>query len=201
MDWVDPPRIPDQMQPWYSPQEVERLLKSIGRTKTPNDHRDTAVVLTLYDSGLRAAELCSLRKDNMEWRQRTLRVIGKNDKERRVAIGYRAATAIERYLRRRAGDSPWLFASRGGGPMAINGLRMLLARRFKEASIPFRGIHAFRRGWASSYLENGGDPGDLRILGGWSGFGMVARYARGTEADRALRGRAKASPGDRLNVR
>ena len=78
---------------------------------------------------------------------------------------------------------------------------MVLQRRFHAAGVKFRGAHAFRRGWASAFLMNGGDPGDLRNLGGWTGFGMVQRYARGTESDRALRAHAKASPGDKLNIR
>ena len=93
LDWVDPPRIPDQVQPWYSPLEIERLLKGIGKSKSGNGLRDAAIILTLYDSGLRASELASLKMGDVEWRRRTLRVIGKNDKERSVAIGYKAATA------------------------------------------------------------------------------------------------------------
>ena len=64
----------------------------------------------------------------------------------------------------------------------------------------FRGAHAFRRGFAMSYLAAGGQENDLKKLGGWSSYQMVSRYARGNAGERAVKAHKALSPGDRLNT-
>ena len=56
MDHVDPPKIPETIQAYYQPNEVEKVLKAIGRA-TPHDLRDSAMIMVLNDSGVRIAEL------------------------------------------------------------------------------------------------------------------------------------------------
>jgi len=128
-------------------------------------------------------------------------VTGKAGKQRRVSFGYQTAQTIDRYLRKRGVKSPWLWLASGQRPLNTNSLRMMLARRFKNAGVKFRGAHAFRRAFAMSYLAAGGQEGDLKELGGWESFAMVSRYARGNAAERAIDAHKKFSPGDRLNVR
>ena len=77
---------------------------------------------------------------------------------------------------------------------------MMLERRFRDAELRFRGAHAFRRGFAMDYLAQGGQEGDLKELGGWESFAMVARYARANAAERAIISHKRLSPGDRLRV-
>ena len=82
------------------------------------------IILTLYDTGVRAAELRGMGTEDIDWRIRTIFVTGKADKQRRVSIGNRAAQGIERYLRKRGVKSEWLWLASGSMPLTINGLRM-----------------------------------------------------------------------------
>ena len=54
MNHVEQPRIPSEIQPYYQPDDVETVVKSIGRS-TSHNLRDAAMVMVLYDSGVRAA--------------------------------------------------------------------------------------------------------------------------------------------------
>ena len=168
VDLIDPPKIPDVIQPYYQPHEIEAVVKSVGK-RSEYELRDTAVIITLFDTGVRAAELCTMRAQDLDWRNLSIKVVGKAGKERWVGIGHKAATSIERYLRRRKAKSEWLWLTTGErGPFSINGLRMMLERRFRDAEVPFKGVHAFRRAFAMSFLEAGGQEGDLKNLAGWS---------------------------------
>jgi len=200
MDHVEPPIIPSEIQPYYQPNDVETVIKSIGRS-TPYNLRDAAVVMILFDTGVRASELCGMKSDDMDWRDKTILVTGKASKQRRVSIGNNSAMAIERYLRKRRTKSDWLWLGSGNKPLTTNGLRMMLQRRFNEAGIKFRGAHAFRRGFAMEYLASGGQEGDLKELGGWQDYAMVSRYAKANAGERAIKAHKKLSPGDKLKVR
>jgi site-specific recombinase XerD len=191
---IPAPKAPEKLQPHYSPEQVRQVL---GVHRSGLDTRDRAIILLLYDSGVRASELTSLRVTDLDLHQLTVRVMGKGNRERIVGIGHTTAEALHRYLRRRK-EAPWLFMGRRGRPLSFTGLTLMLRRRFEAAGLPFSGIHGFRRAFAISYLEAGGDPLDLKTLAGWSSTAMLLRYTKATERERALKGHRAHSPGDRL---
>ena len=138
MDRVDPPlcsvsNIPSEIQAYYTPNDVERVIKGIGGS-TPHNLRDAAMIMVLYDSGVRSAELCGMNVDDLDWRDRTIIVTGKASKQRRVSIGHKTAQAIERYLRKRPIKSEWLWLGSANKSLTLNGLRRMLQRRFEGAS-------------------------------------------------------------------
>ncbi|MGH8262637.1 MAG: tyrosine-type recombinase/integrase, partial [Steroidobacteraceae bacterium] len=77
-------------------------------------------------------------------------------------------------------------------------LRMCLKRRFRDAGVPFHGVHAFRRTFAIAYLEAGGSAQDLQEIAGWQSIQMVQLYTRATANARALQAHRRLSPADRL---
>ena len=49
VDYIDPPRLPQVIQPFYEPTDVEAVLKAIGtKNRTPS-----GAVLTLFDTGVK----------------------------------------------------------------------------------------------------------------------------------------------------
>src|SRR4029453_14849557 len=59
--------------------------------------RDTAILEAIYSCGLRIAELCGLRVEDLEEREALARVRGKGRKERIVPVGSHAMRAIHAY--------------------------------------------------------------------------------------------------------
>lgn len=98
----------------------------------------------------------SAKVEDADLKRMTLHVeSGKGGKARVVALGYRSAQAVERFLRKRRdltylAVSPWLFPAWYGQAFSYNGLTLMLRRRFNEAGLEFHGAHAFRRGFAIS---------------------------------------------------
>ena len=202
MERIPAPRIPETMQPHYTDDDLRRALAKIPQTsRDPMVLRNRAILLTLYDTGLRGAELCGLRTEDLDIRDLSVMVRrGKGGKERRVGTSAITAQAIDRYHRRRQ-PSPWLFAARGDGPLTFSALRNMLRRLFLDVGLEFRGVHAFRRGFAISFLDAGGDPEDLRTLAGWESPQMLRRYTKATETSRALKAHRRFSPVDQLEAR
>jgi site-specific recombinase XerD len=199
MDRVDAPMIPSTIQPYYLPHDVESVVKAINLV-TPHDNRDAAIIMILFYTGVRAAELCGMKLVNLNWEEGTILVTCKADKQRRVSFGNQSVQAIDRYLKISKNESDWLWIGSANKPIVISGRRMMLRRRFGAAGVKFQGAHAFRRGFAMEYLAAGGQEGDLKELGGWNDYAMVTRYAKANAGERAVLAHKKLSPGNRLDI-
>jgi len=196
--------IPEGLQPHYEGADILAVLDAIPAKGDPLALRDRAVILFLLDTGLRAQELCDLRIGDLDREARRAAIrSGKGGKGRRVHYDAAVASAIFRYVRRRGGfealgpDAP-LFAAKDRGPLAFNGLRMLMHRRFGAAGIAFHGIHGFRRSAGIAFLDDGGAGDDLKELMGWNSWSMLHKYTKATAQERALRDHEQHSPVARL---
>ena len=56
--------LPKTIQPFYEPEEIERVLRVIGKYSI-YALRDRAIVLTLFGCGVRASELCGMRIEDL----------------------------------------------------------------------------------------------------------------------------------------
>jgi integrase len=136
----------------------------------------------LFDTGLRASEVCGLRTEDVDWDNQTITVKhAKGGNHRLVSLGTTATRAVLAYLRVRGVNSPWLVATLDGDRLTRNALKLVLRRSFGAAGVEFKGIHAFRRVRRNQYLKQGGQAEDLRVLMGWRSPEMVRRYVKAAE--------------------
>jgi integrase/recombinase XerD len=77
--------------------EIERLMKP-DEVVTLRSLCDDAILELAYASGLRRAELCSLRLEQLHLEAGFINVIGKGNKERVVPVGSKAIGSLNRYL-------------------------------------------------------------------------------------------------------
>jgi site-specific recombinase XerD len=192
------PTVPDSPVPIVQPADFRLLL----RTATGKDftsRRDSAVLLTLYDTGMRAGELIGLTLTDVDLRQRLAYVTGKGDHVRAVRFGAGTAVALDRYLRLRRGhrhaesESFWLGQR---GRLEYSALAVMLAKRSEAAGLARIHAHQFRHSFAHEFLQAGGSETDLQRLAGWRSPLMLRRYGA-SMADERAREHYK-SPVDRL---
>lgn len=153
--------------------------------------RDAALLRMLKACGVRASELVGLTVDDVTVRTRRALVHGKGGKDRLVAYDAETALSLDRYLRARRSqrrkDLPELWLAYGGTrPLTYSGFDKMLERRAEIAGVGPVHAHMWRHLWARTYLRDGGDRGDLKVLGGWESNEMVDHYTFEDKADRAL---------------
>ncbi len=131
-----------------SDQEEEDLLAAVtaeGRL------RDYTLVVVMLHTGLRAGEICQLRRDQigMQKRSGSLHVRGKRNKQRDVPLNGTAREALRDYLAVLPAEQQYLFASpQSGKPLTERGLGHLIAKYAHKARLVDVSPHDLRHRFA-----------------------------------------------------
>ena len=170
-----------------STEQLAALFKVCRRDKTTLGKRDEAIIATLLDTGLRAAELLSLTIEGIDWKERRALVRGKGARERVIGFEAKTLLTLQRYHRQEGIKDGPLFRSRTGEPLSQAALYLAIRRRGEQAGIEGLHPHTFRHCTATRLLEAGMQESDVRTLLGWSrGSRMLERYTQSGAAEGAL---------------
>lgn len=196
------PRVPKRLIKTLSPTTIDMLFAAVrfGGSSPWLRLRDTAILHLLLDTGIRAGELCRLRRRDIDLDDDPhVRVVGKGDKERQVGpLSPECVRACRRYLRAvgpLAGDSPF-FLSRHQKALTVWGLDQLLYRLRDHAGL--RGevevrAHVFRHTYALDRIRDGMDVHRLSKLLGHTSLLVTEGYLRDFDQREARRSPGRAT--------
>jgi integrase/recombinase XerD len=147
-----------------NPEEVGRIIESASGS-TPIQLRDRAILELLYGAGLRVSELVGLDVDDVDLDERSIRCVGKGDKERVVPVGGPAVAAVRRYLRQGRGQlasavrpTHALFLRTGGGRLSRQSAWRCVKRYASRVNPKARVFpHALRHSFATHLVARGAD--------------------------------------------
>jgi integrase len=153
--------------------EVEQLIDAARSNR--HGHRDATMILMAYRHGLRAAELCDLRWDQIDFRGAVLHV-------RRVKNGMASTHPIQgdelralRRLQRESEASPFVFVSERGSPFTTAGFARMLERAVIAAGLGIKAHpHMLRHGCGYALANKGHDT---RAIQGWLGHRSITSTA------------------------
>jgi len=139
--------------------------------------RDKAVLETFYSTGMRVAELSALNIEDIDFIGGVAKVRGKGKKERLVPIGDTAMSAIRGYLDKRKKEADVLFLNKNGRRITTRGIRNIVGKYIKLASIK-RGVscHTLRHSFATHLLNRGADLRSVQELLGHANLSTTQIY-------------------------
>lgn len=206
MKHIKTPRVPSLVMPFFTDEEVARLLDAIKKP-TPTGKRNYTMVLILLDTGVRVSELVNLQMGNLYLEQGYFKVLGKGSKERIVPLGRSSRRALVQYVQkyRAAPALPGInrvFLTRSGYPLRPDYVYKIVSQACRDAAIKGKrlGPHTCRHTFARNFLLNGGDLLTLQRILGHSSLEVVKLYVNLDTKD-LLTQQWKYSPVDTLTAR
>ena len=183
--------------------QVTRLLATLDDAAAegaPLSLRNRAIVELLYATGVRVGELAGLDIDDLDPDRRTLRVIGKGNKERTVPYGVPAALAVDDWLRRgrpllaKGSSGPALFLGARGGRVDQRQVRAMVHDLFAGlGDTSASGPHALRHSAATHLLDGGADLRAVQEILGHSSLATTQIYTH-VSVDRLRQSYQQAHP-------
>ena len=182
------PRLPQTLPQPLSQNEIVKLVAAPAGD-TPLEIRDRALLELLYACGLRIAEVCGVRLENLDEEGCVIRVTGKGNKTRMIPVGRAAMDALKFYLTNarpklvspRSGAA--LFLSVRGHPLTPARIWQLVRHYAKLAGIEEAvHPHQLRHSFATHLLSGGAD---LRIIQEMLGHASIATTQIYTQVDRS----------------
>jgi integrase/recombinase XerC len=141
------------------------------------------MVELLYATGIRVGELTGLDVDDVDPDRRTLRVLGKGNKERTVPFGVPAAVALDDWLRRGRPalvvslSGPALFLGQRGKRVDPRQVRSVVGTLLEAlGDTAATGPHALRHSAATHLLDGGADLRAVQEILGHSSLATTQIY-------------------------
>lgn len=167
-------------------QQLDRIFNGLAEAAeegAPLPLRDRALVELLYATGIRVGELAGLDIDDLDADRRTLRVLGKGNKERTVPYGLPAALAVDDWLRRgrprlaTADSGPALFLGARGKRIDQRQARSVVKELMDGlGDTSATGPHALRHSAATHLLDGGADLRAVQEILGHSSLATTQIY-------------------------
>jgi len=168
-------------------EEAEAMLRVPDR-RTLQGKRDYAILLTMLTSGLRKAELCSLKVGSLGTyrNQAVIDIIGKGKRFRRIPLKAETLIAIQDYMKANGNGTSLDHAvfdilgkhgPYGERPLTPKAVDCLIKSTAKKALIEKRvHPHVMRHTFATALLDNENDLRTVQALMGHSSISTTERY-------------------------
>lgn len=193
---IDLAKTPSRMVEFLDHEELQRLFDAVEEEKEEILRlRDRSILLTLFATGLRVSELCSLKRDQINFKRNEFTVRGKGDKLRLIFLSDDAGKALQAYLKKRADNSKFMFiahkqiGTRNAAEKEMEsfgkdaaGLTPRTVQRLIKKYAMIGGImkkitpHTLRHSFATDLLQNGADIRSVQSMLGHASITTTQIY-------------------------
>lgn len=172
-----------RVKPVINPEEMQRILKSIGK-RTIECCRNRTMILLFWDGMLRQNELLNLKLSDVDLDSRLLKVFGKGRKERMVPLGVKTLRLLNQFLTKWRSKYPGqhLICMRNGEPIKQRHCHKIIQRLGEKHGIKLY-PHLLRHSAATYYTQQGGNPAILQKILGHSSLLVTQNYLHLSSAD------------------
>ncbi|WP_339653477.1 tyrosine-type recombinase/integrase [uncultured Maribacter sp.] len=173
----------------FSELEMQNVLSIIEYTNDFEGVRDELLIHVLYATGMRRAELLELRMSDVDLENKTIKVLGKRNKERFIPMLSETKSMFESYFLKRLAlneikDANYIFLTQSGNKMYETLVYRLINKYFRVVSTKVKtSPHILRHTFATHLLNKGADLNAVKELLGHSSLASTQVYTHNSIAE------------------
>ena len=175
-------KTPKKIQIPFSEKEMEAVLDGMQNPIGFEALRDKLIIDLFYTTGMRRTELLHLKISNINLSNKTIKVLGKRNKERILPLLPVICSLLERYLLERAeiqneAKVDYVFISKKGVKLSESFVYRLINSYFSTVSEKVKtSPHILRHTFATHLLNHGADLNSVKELLGHSSLASTQVY-------------------------
>lgn len=184
---IEPPKTPVRLPEFVEERRMDELFERMALPEGYKGELDRLVMELFYGTGMRLAELIGLRVGDFDRHTRSLKVLGKRNKERIIPMGDELVKSLNSYQRSREAlfgvasiDAP-LLVSVKGEPLARWSVQHLVGHYLGGVtSQRKKSPHVLRHTFATHMLEHGADLNAVKEILGHASLAATQVYTHNT---------------------
>jgi integrase/recombinase XerC len=172
----------------FSQKEMETVLSAMTFSDDFEGVRDKTIIEMFYATGMRKAELINLKLSDIDYTAKTIKIVGKRNKERIVPLLEKLETQLKQYLSFRnqvdTAQKEELFLTVKGNKIYPNLVYRLINDYFSIASTKVKkSPHILRHTFATHLLNQGADLNAVKELLGHASLASTQVYTHNSLAE------------------
>ena len=187
MRQVVSPKMSKRLPHFVEEHDMDRLFTSDLFEAGFEGCRDRAILELFYSTGMRLSELLNIKLVDLDFYDRTVKVLGKRNKERIIPMNHIAVEAIEKYLsvyHEQFGDmnkNSCIFVTSKNKKLYPKAIYDIV-RKYLDCvtTIEKRSPHVLRHTFATHMLNHGADINAIKEILGHSSLAATQVYTHNT---------------------
>lgn len=182
-------KVSKKVQIPFSKAEVNKVLDEFNFDNSFEGIRDKLIIELFYSTGIRRIELVQLQLKDVDEANKTLKVLGKRNKERYLPLLESVLDTMKLYLSKRnklekTVDKQTLFLTKKGHKIYETLVYRIINNYFSKASTKVKkSPHILRHSFATHLLNQGADLNAVKELLGHSSLAATQVYTHNSIAE------------------
>jgi integrase/recombinase XerC len=173
-------KVAKKVQVPFTSKEINQVIERLEEGSDFKSLRNKLIVELFYSTGMRRAELIHLKLASISFQSKTIKVLGKRNKERLIPLIPSVLKTIEEYLILKneiATDTNYLFVTEKGKKVYETLVYRVINNYFSDVSTKVKkSPHILRHSFATHLLNQGADLNSVKELLGHSSLASTQVY-------------------------
>ncbi|WP_298881279.1 tyrosine-type recombinase/integrase [uncultured Polaribacter sp.] len=175
-------KVEKKVQVPFTAREINEAIKDIDKEESFVSVRNKLIVELFYSTGIRRTELINLKEHNISFSDKTIKVLGKRNKERYVPLLGSVIQTLKKYLQLKKEFSIGLgelFVTEKGNKIYETLVYRIINTYFSRVSSKEKkSPHILRHSFATHLLNEGADLNSVKELLGHSSLASTQVYTK-----------------------